>query len=183
MFENITYTFGESEFFAIIVIVFAVGVIQSSMTGASILRRFDRRRRKRIKYIAIFIAILFTVYAFTNINKFTSTSDLPEITTNIPTNFGELEKIGQDLIHLDLDLWGIISIAIPAIVFLFGRIGRMSRARKRFLMVVGIGAFAVMTFVTVTDYVPSPTVINMYISYQVGIVFGGVLSSGILRYV
>ena len=171
MFEN--FTFGQEEFVIILLVVFVIGSVQGGLSMKSIISRFDRRRRKRIRNITIILAIIFILYAITNIGKFTGTADLPEIPTNIPTNLEELDKISENFTQ-DLGLWEIISLAIPVIVFLLGQLGRIRRKARIFLMILGVAGFSIMMFVTFVDYVPSQIVVNVYIVYQVGIVIGSV---------
>lgn len=174
---------GENEYIVIISIVFIIGFIQAAISTSSILRRFDRRRRGRIRIIAVMIVIIFILFAFTNIERFTDPQKLPEIQGELPQNWDDVKELSENLIGEDKGLWGGISIAVPIIVFLLGRIGRAGVIARRFLTGTSIIAFLAMAFVILTNYVPSESVVNLYLVYQAGIMIGAVLGSGIMEFV
>lgn len=183
MVEDFFVKIDTNTYVVIMIVVFSIGFSQVAISLVSFIHSFDQRRRKRLRTIAILIVIVFGLYTLINIDRFTDPTALPEIHAEMPSKLEDLEELSKNLISEDIGLWGMISIIIPIIVFLIGRRGDVEGIARTFLNVVSIGAFFVMAFVTLTNYVPSQAVTNIYITYQGGIMMGAILGSGILKYV
>lgn len=170
-------TFTENELFVLIIIVATIGIFHGFFSSTSLITRFDQRRRRRIKKIAIILSCIFIIVPIINVDKFVNPQNMIEIPNEFLTNAEETMEI---IMRQGYSGW--ISLLVPLIVPM-ASIGSKHKLGVRYFMnVISVFTMVIFGMIMFTDYVPGQIAITLYISFQIGISIGGISGSGIAKY-
>lgn len=166
----------QNELFAFIVISLIIGIINGFFSGSSIINRFDHRRRKRIRKIGFVISILFIIIPIINADKFVNPQDIVDLPNELPTTTEDALEI---ITKQGIKGWAFLLLPLIIPLASFGSThGKKTKYFMRVVSIISIGVFGVMML---TGYVPGEIAITLFISFQAGIIIGGIAGSGITK--
>jgi len=166
----------QRELFVFVAIAIIFGVMNGFFSSNSIIRRFDQRHRKRVRNIGVIISIIFIAVPIINVDKFVNPQNMIDIPDEFPTNTeGAMEIImGQGIA-------GWVFLSLPLIIPLASLGSTHGTGIKYFMRAVSIASIGIFAAIMFTDYMPGQIAITLFISFQVGIIIGGIAGSGITK--
>ena len=152
-------------------IVLGIGLLQGSILGRGIRRRFPRLK-VHAKFVSIILLVLFSINAVANVIKFafpvkTSFNDF-----SFPTTADEGLSFVIEFFGLNAGLGMAVAVFVSITLMLFFRFADLPNIARYFVFSLSAIVLLVSLVGRFTDFVPNFFQILLYAFYQLGITLG-----------
>ena len=161
----------EENFLITIGIVLGIGVLQGSILGRGIRRRFPKLKT-HARIASLILLVFFSINAISNTLKFAIPEKLSLSEVVIPVNPEEGLSLLITILGLNTGFGTVIAMFVSISIVLFLRFAEIPRIAQYFIFILSVMMLIVAILSRFTDYIPNFFQILIYASYQFGITLG-----------
>jgi len=165
------FEIAEENFLISLAIVLSVGILQGTILGRGIRKRFPRLKR-HARIVSFVLLLLFSFNALASVLKFAVPEKLTITTFTIPTTTEEGYTLLISILGLNAGFAMIVVMFISITIILFLRFAELSKPARYFIFTISVITVLVAGISRFTDFVPTVFQILMYAFYQVGFTIG-----------
>jgi len=165
------FEIAEENFFISLAIVLSVGILQGTILGRGIRKRFPRLKR-HARIVSFVLLLLFSFNALASVLKFAVPEKLTITNFTVPATTEEAYTILMSVLGLNAGFAMIVVMFISITIILFLRFAELSKPARYFIFTVSVITVLVAGISRFTDFVPTVFQILMYAFYQVGFTIG-----------
>lgn len=165
------FEIAEENFLISFAIVLSIGILQGSILGRGIRKRFPRLKR-HARVVSFILLILFSFNALASVLKFAVPEKLSITDLTVPTTTEEGYAFLINVLGLNAGFAVIVAMFISITIILFLRFAELSKPTRYFIFTISVITILVAGINRFTDYVPTVFQILMYAFYQVGFTIG-----------
>ncbi len=165
------FEIAEENFLISLAIVLSVGILQGTILGRGIRKRFPRLKR-HARIVSFVLLLLFSFNALASVLKFAVPEKLTITNFTVPTTTEEGYTLLISVLGLNAGFATIVVMFISITIILFLRFAELSKPARYFIFTVSVITVLVAGISRFTDFVPTVFQILMYAFYQVGFTIG-----------
>ncbi len=165
------FEIAEENFFISLAIVLSVGILQGTILGRGVRKRFPRLKR-HARIVSFILLLLFSFNALASVLKFAVPEKLTITNFTVPTTTEEGYTLLISLLGLNAGFAMIVVMFISITIILFLRFAELSKPARYFIFTISVITVLVAGISRFTDFVPTVFQILMYAFYQVGFTIG-----------
>jgi len=165
------FEIAEENFFISLAIVLSVGILQGTILGRGIRKRFPGLKR-HARIVSFVLLLLFSFNALASVLKFAVPEKLTITNFTVPATTEEAYTILMSVLGLNAGFAMIVVMFISITIILFLRFAELSKPARYFIFTVSVITVLVAGISRFTDFVPTVFQILMYAFYQVGFTIG-----------
>lgn len=161
----------EENFLITFAVSLSVGLLQGSILGRGIRRRFPSLK-KHAKIASLVLLTFFSINTASNIIRFAVPSKSTLTSFVFPTTPEEGLDLALSVLGLNSGLGTVIAMFITVSLVLFSRFADVPNIARYIIFALGVIVFFVAMLARFTDFIPTVFQVMIYGFYQVGITLG-----------
>jgi len=165
------FEIAEENFFISLAVVLSVGILQGTILGRGVRKRFPRLKR-HARIVSFALLLLFSFNALASVLKFAVPEKFTITNLTVPTTTGEGYALLINVLGINAGFATIVVMFVSITIILFLRFAELSKPARYFIFTVSVITVLVAGISRFTDFVPTVFQILMYAFYQVGFTIG-----------
>ncbi len=165
------FEIAEENFLISFAVVLSVGILQGSILGRGVRKRFPGLKR-HARIVSLTLLLLFSFNALASVLKFAVPEKLTITNFTFPTTTEEGYTLLISILGLNAGFVTIVVMFISITIILFLRSAELSKPARYFVFTVSVITVLVSGIGRFTDFVPTVFQILMYAFYQAGFTIG-----------
>lgn len=161
----------EENFLITYALSFSVGLIQGSILGRGIRRRFPSMK-KHARFVSLILLAFFSINTVSNIIRFAVPTKSTLTSFVLPTTTEEGLDLALSVLGVNSGLGTVIAMFVTVSLVLFSRFADVPNFARYIIFTLGLIVFLVAMLARFTDFVPTVFQVMIYGFYQVGITLG-----------
>ncbi len=165
------FEIAEENFLISFAVVLSVGILQGSILGRGIRKRFPGLKR-HARIVSFALLLLFSFNALASVLKFAVPEKITITNFTVPTTTEEGYTLLINVLGLNAGFVTIVVMFISITIILFLRFAELSKPARYFIFTISVITVLVAGIGRFTDFIPTVFQILMYAFYQVGFTIG-----------
>jgi len=161
----------EDNFLITFFISLAVGLLQGSILGRGIRKRFPSFK-KHARIVSLTLLTLFSINSIANVIKFAFPSKSSVSSFELPATSEEGFTFALNILGLNAGFGIVIAMMVTVTLILFMRHADIPNIARYFIFALGVIIFLLALIARFTDFVPTLFQILIYAFYQGGVTLG-----------
>ena len=165
------FQIAEENFLISFAIVFGIALLQGSVLGRGIRKRFPRLKI-HARLFSIVLLTLFSINAIVNVLKFVIPDKIAVSDLTVPATPEEGLTFVINVLGLNAGFGTVLAMFISVTLILLFRFAELSKITRYFIFGISVVMLSVAIVTRFTDFVPTIFQIIMYTVYQSGLTIG-----------
>jgi len=165
------FEIAEENFLISLAVVLSVGILQGTILGIGVRKRFPRLKR-HARIVSFALLLLFSFNALASVLKFAVPEKFTITNLTVPTTTEEGYALLINVLGINAGFATIVVMFVSITIILFLRFAELSKPARYFIFTVSVVTVLVAGISRFTDFVPTVFQILMYAFYQVGFTIG-----------